>query len=88
MGEATRRSWVEDGFEIHDHFEGSSNCVQCGGECTLVGEKRLLTELIRWMFERWAMGYDPGPDMMQRDSLAKFGIRIEECYNRASEMTR
>lgn len=83
------RAWVEDGVDIHDHFDGSAHCVQCGGECRLKGEKRLLTEMIRWSFERWVRGMDAGmPDMLQRQSLAKHGVRIEECYNRASAAMR
>jgi len=78
------QSWVEDGVEIHDHFEGSSNCVQCGGDCRLRGEMRVLTEVIRGMFERWARDYLRGPDPMQRNFLTRGGVRIEECYIRAS----
>jgi hypothetical protein len=32
---------------IHDHFDGSSNCVECGGPCTLTGDSLHLTRLVR-----------------------------------------
>jgi hypothetical protein len=33
---------------IHDHFDGSAHCVECGGPCKLTGADLLLTERIRW----------------------------------------
>jgi uncharacterized membrane protein (UPF0182 family) len=36
------------------------------------------------MFERWARDYASGPDYIQRNFLTRGGVRIEECYNRAS----
>lgn len=86
---AKYQPWVEDGVEIHDHFDGSANCVQCGGPCHLKGELRLLTEMIRWEFERWARGYDAsGPDMMQRASLEEHGVWIAGCFERAVACSR
>lgn len=39
------------GAVIHDHFDGSSNCVECGGECQLTGGNLLATQLARSLVE-------------------------------------
>ena len=32
---------------IHDHFDGSANCVQCGGECRLDDASMAFTAIFR-----------------------------------------
>ena len=83
MSDTEHRPWVETGIQIHDHFDGAANCVQCCGPCKLRGETRLATELTRWMFERWVR-YGPAPSGIELEALAQYGVRIEECYNRAA----
>lgn len=36
---------------IHDHFDGSAHCVECGGPCRLTGGDLDLTMLVRYLFE-------------------------------------
>lgn len=36
---------------IHDHFEGSAHCVECGGKCQLTGDERKVTTLVRYICE-------------------------------------
>lgn len=36
---------------IHDHFDGSTNCVECGGDCQLFGCDLAYSNLLRAMFE-------------------------------------
>ena len=72
------------GAAIHDHFQGSGHCVECGGACRLLGSDRALTEIVRWIYEQWFLwggsnswvektireaGYDPD----------KFKKRAAEC---------
>lgn len=40
-----------DGAVIHDHFDGSAHCIECGGDCRLTGGDALATQLIRGLFE-------------------------------------
>jgi hypothetical protein len=43
---------------IHDHFDGSANCVECGGTCKLTGEALQLTRLVRYTIEFFALGHN------------------------------
>lgn len=36
---------------IHDHFDGSAHCVECGGSCKLTGATLTLTQLVRALCE-------------------------------------
>ncbi len=36
---------------VHDHFEGSAHCVECGGSCKQTGAERVLTNWARAAFE-------------------------------------
>jgi len=38
-------------MKIHDHFEGSANCVECGGFCQLSGEDLETTRFFRFALE-------------------------------------
>lgn len=67
---------------IHDHFDGCANCVECGGPCRLTGEQRLLTELIRWIFEKWARDQF-FLDEMTKSTLVKFCVDIGAVQRRA-----
>lgn len=85
-----RKRKVGEAVVVHDHFDGSAHCVQCGGDCRLTGAERLLTDLVRSLLEREAMfggvlywlGYSAferhGIDwqaMLVRAKLAADGIR-------------
>lgn len=39
---------------IHNHFEGSFHCVECGGQCRLVGIPFELSEFVRNVCEFFA----------------------------------
>lgn len=36
---------------VHDHFDGSSCCVECAGPCTLTGAEIALTRLVRYSLD-------------------------------------
>ncbi len=75
--------------EIHDHFDGSANCIECNGPCRLKNADMVVTELVRWMFDRWARGYNSaGPDHMQRATLERAGVDIERFYRTAVNCNR
>lgn len=40
-----------EGAIVHDHFDGSAHCVECGGNCVLTGGDLLATALVRELFE-------------------------------------
>lgn len=77
---------IEPDVEVHDHFDGSSNCVQCGGECRLKGPNLVVTELVRWMLEDAAMRH-PGAwvNMMAAGTLRRAGVDVEAFQKRAVE---
>lgn len=37
---------------IHNHFDGSEHCVECGGPCRLTGDSLALTRMVRCRLER------------------------------------
>jgi hypothetical protein len=51
--------WL-DGYnfkpQVHDHFDGSSHCIECKGECELTGADMAYTALVRALFEGEAWG--------------------------------
>lgn len=67
---------------VHDHFDGASHCVQCGGKCWLTGAELVLTEMIRWEFDAISRGA-AGLNRMQRATLERIGVDIEEFHARA-----
>lgn len=77
----------DDPTVVHDHFGGSANCVECGGPCQLSGAQRLLTEMIRWLFER-AVRERRTYNMLERETLLKAGVDPDRFLNRAKESTR
>lgn len=51
---------------IHDHFDGSAHCVECGGPCTLTGDSLYLTRVVRDLLESHVV----------RDGRAWFGYSL------------
>lgn len=41
---------------VHDHFDGSANCIECKGWCKLHGTEMAYTALVRWLFKGEAPG--------------------------------
>lgn len=78
----TKRRKPIDPVAVHDHFDGSAHCVQCGGECKLTGAERLATDLVRWHMrilarQKWTL------DSSTRDSLEKFGVDVDALWKMA-----
>lgn len=78
---------------IHDHFDGSAHCVDCGGgapafsivECEQQEgtAARVATELARWICERYAMlGWKKLPHG-EASTLRKAGVDPDRFYQRA-----
>jgi hypothetical protein len=36
---------------VHDHFDGSAYCVECGGDCKLTGCELAFTSAVRFTLE-------------------------------------
>lgn len=72
---------------IHDYFDGTAHCEECGGPCRLDVEAVLTSNAIRHLSEALARaGY--GPNMMIRDALQAFGVNVERYWDRAREAAR
>jgi len=74
--------------QIHDHFDGSAHCVQCGGECQLRGGERIATELIRWMCEAAALRGESKLRMCEEHVVRKSGADLTLLMTRAWETTK
>ena len=73
------------GMKIHDHFDGSAHCSQCGGPCVLEGDDRAVTELLRSLFETAAYRQVPIPvTFIGREAIAKLGVDFNLFANRAA----
>ncbi len=70
---------------VHDHFDGSAHCVQCGGICMLTGAEKALTEMIRWRMEAISMAHGLGLNMMELGTLKRIGVDVEAFMARARE---
>lgn len=67
---------------IHDHFDGSAHCVECGGTCQLGGAERTATELVRWLCEQRArVGH--GLNMLEAATIRGAGADPDALLNRA-----
>lgn len=79
-----KKSTVIPGVEIHDHFDGSFYCIECGGQCRLTGGNLAATMLVRSMFE--AMAYRSGYWLSGSDeyALQQCGVDIEKFKQRAN----
>lgn len=72
---------------IHDHFDGSAHCVECGGFCKLTGHDHAVTAFIRFAVESLAyQGYQTMP-MMWVDPLRELGLDPRKLLARAIETT-
>lgn len=70
---------------IHDHFDGSANCVECRGPCKQTGDERTITDLVRWIFEEAEMRKRTSFSVSMSDCLNKSGVDIQYFLNRARE---
>ena len=76
-------------MKIHDHFEGSLNCVQCGGYCRLEGDDRAVTNLLRSLFETAAYREVPIQlNFIGREAISKLGVDFNLFARRAAEVAR
>jgi hypothetical protein len=74
------------GATIHDHFDGSANCVECGGPCQLDGSDLLATQLLRIGFEYAALSGSI-PPMIYEFVLEHADIDWRPLWKRAVETT-
>lgn len=65
---------------VHDHFDGSAHCAECGGPCRLTGVERALTEMVRWHLEQ-----KPWLNMLERETLVRVGADPDALVRRAKE---
>lgn len=56
---------------VHDHFDGSANCVECHGPCRLSGEACELTRLLRWILEYFTYSHKGWLPPSMEETLAK-----------------
>lgn len=70
---------------VHDHFDGSAHCVECGGWCKLTGEQLGLTQFVRFTLESLAYnGWKTLPNF-HADALRNMGLDGEALMRRAVE---
>ena len=72
-------------IEVHDHFDGSAHCVQCGGPCKLTGALLFFTQLTRWLFECEVFQNRPLALGLMGQTLADAGVNIPAFKKRALE---
>ncbi len=72
---------------IHDHFDGSAHCQECGGSCKLTGADLALTNLIRAMFEANAY-HGQAWSYMAQLVMVDLGVNIELFKMRARETNK
>ena len=76
---------------IHDNFDGSNWCVDCDGPCKLIGADKVLTNLVRRIFECHAHSGSrlcPCTEMALKDAgvdIARFKKRAEETNRSSNE---
>jgi hypothetical protein len=72
---------------IHDHFEGSSRCVECAGDCRLTGDDLAVTVLVRYIFESatWTRRHLGG---LEVSGLEGVGVDVRRFERRAQETNR
>lgn len=77
-------------MQIHDHFDGSMHCVECGGRCTLEGDERIVTELVRWTLGFAEVAHNGWMWDSTRDTLKKLvgPIRFGELQARAKDANK
>ena len=75
---------------IHDHFDGSMHCVECGGKCRLSGDALTATELARWLLESRARGPSQRAwlNLSEQGTLKRAGVDVDRFCQRATEAER
>lgn len=77
------------GVTIHDHFDGSAHCVQCGGWCGLSGQNLQATRLIRYLMEHFAYGHECWlPPDIEHAIVELYGERYGEFRRRWLNSTK
>lgn len=71
---------------IHDHFDGSAYCVECGGRCTLTGAELLLTQIVRYWIESSVYSHNFLP-YMATAALKEAGVDLDKMKHRAEAST-
>jgi hypothetical protein len=73
---------------IHDHFDGSANCVECEGACSLSGDARWLTEMVRWLLAGRAHKGAPFLTVLEKGTIDAAGADSLRLITRAHETSR
>ena len=69
---------------VHDHFEGSFNCVECGGRCKLTGSDLAYTALTRAIFEGEAFsGGTQRLPYLAEQQMIRAGVPVGKFRQRA-----
>ena len=83
-----KRVPIKHGYDqivpIHNHSNGSANCVECGGHCKLQGAEVVLTGLVRWIFESERL---TGSRMAYQveAQLSKIGVNVDKFRREHTE---
>ena len=72
-------------MEIHDHFDGSSHCVECNGPCRLKDESLMLTRLVRYVFDLQASEGNKKPNGFLLVPFEYAGVDWRPFWKRALE---
>ncbi len=70
---------------VHDHFDGSAHCIECGGPCQLEGAEAALTSIIRYVFE--SLNYGNGISYTIQSELVALGVDMDKFRQRAWRYT-
>ncbi len=71
---------------VHDHFDGSAHCIECGGACKLTGCELAFTSAVRFCLEREARHPETlcgMPETLFKDALGT--DRMQALRKRAKE---
>lgn len=71
---------------VHDHFDGSAYCRECGGKCQLSQDEQAETAVVRYLLE-WCARSSPAcwMPMMLHSAMEKMlgSARLRELKERA-----
>lgn len=66
----------------HDHFDGASHCVECGGRCRLTGTEMAYTALVRAIFFSEALS---GAWSAASTQIGRSGVDVTRFRERAKQ---
>jgi hypothetical protein len=66
---------------------GSAHCIECKGPCKLTGSELLATQLLRMLFERYAMAGWRELPYYETSTLVDHDIDVLKLWQRAKDTT-